>query len=235
MLSIGVITVSNVNFRARPDFEADIIKVFPHATQIEILEDQGEWLKVRRNEKEGFIVSHFIHQVPDDTDVIKIGSVNVPTKLNLRSEPNGQIIDSLSHGSNLLILEDHKDWLKIKSDNKKGFVSANYIDHISEQPVKRGATSPHVSEQPVENMEVSSNVSEVSEQPVVQPQTSPSIQKGTINVPNGLSLNLYLIPDGNVKFLQTGTIVEIVGENQDGWLKIKSDEEEGLAVAEYIQ
>lgn len=60
MTSMGIVTASSLNFRSSPD--GDILKSLPKGTSVEILEDQGKWLKVRADGEEGFVSGRYIQR-----------------------------------------------------------------------------------------------------------------------------------------------------------------------------
>ena len=59
-MATGTVTASTLNFRSSPD--GDVKKQLLKGTTVEILEDQGDWLKVTSDGEEGFVSARFIQQ-----------------------------------------------------------------------------------------------------------------------------------------------------------------------------
>lgn len=75
MAQTGTITASQLRLRSTPSSAANnnIIKTLPKGTQVEIVEDQGEWLKVSVGGQEGFVSEGFVSisqetPAPDDDE-----------------------------------------------------------------------------------------------------------------------------------------------------------------------
>jgi len=60
MASTGIVTASALNFRASPN--GDVIKTLPQGASVEILEDQGAWLKVSVQGQTRFVSAQSIQQ-----------------------------------------------------------------------------------------------------------------------------------------------------------------------------
>jgi hypothetical protein len=62
-MSTGTVTASQLNFRSSPN--GPVIAKLPKGASVEILEQQGEWLKVLVGEQVGFVSANFVHQQQD--------------------------------------------------------------------------------------------------------------------------------------------------------------------------
>lgn len=56
---LGKVTVL-LNFRKEPDLKADVITTLPKGTVLEILENEGIWLKVKHGDAEGYVMAQYI-------------------------------------------------------------------------------------------------------------------------------------------------------------------------------
>lgn len=63
------ISADNVNFREDKNLNSKVFKVLDEDTKVEFLEDNGEWIKVKYDGKEGYIYNKYI---TDEKPVIKI-------------------------------------------------------------------------------------------------------------------------------------------------------------------
>ena len=63
-LSAGTATVKAdwLNFRDAPSMQGHVLGLAPNGSKVEILEDQGEWCRVRWNGREGYMCSRYLVQ-----------------------------------------------------------------------------------------------------------------------------------------------------------------------------
>ncbi len=54
------ISTSGINFREEPDTDSEIIKVFNQNTKITVLEENGEWDKIKYDDKEGYVLKSYV-------------------------------------------------------------------------------------------------------------------------------------------------------------------------------
>ena len=59
-MATGIVTATTLNFRSSPD--GGVKRQLVKGTTVEILEAQGEWLKVASDGEEGFVSAKFIQQ-----------------------------------------------------------------------------------------------------------------------------------------------------------------------------
>ena len=58
--TVYVWTTTGVNLRSEPNTDCQIVSVLDAETQLEVLSDEGEWLKVSYNGTEGYVSSEFV-------------------------------------------------------------------------------------------------------------------------------------------------------------------------------
>src|SRR5215510_3922794 len=61
------------------------------------------------------------------------GTVNA-SLLNMRSSPDGDVIDQLPKGTQVEILSVQGEWLQVNADQKTGFVKATFINENTGAP-----------------------------------------------------------------------------------------------------
>ncbi len=59
---------SPLNVRSGPGTDYDIIKQIPNGEKVEIIEQKGEWVKIKHNEKDGWVYSEYINNTDDSQD-----------------------------------------------------------------------------------------------------------------------------------------------------------------------
>lgn len=85
MATTGTIAATQLNFRSAPDgTKPNIIRALPKGTVVEIISEQGEWLKVKVAGQVGFLSGNFVHR-----DEEKPPHVDAPVPGNAPSLPPG--------------------------------------------------------------------------------------------------------------------------------------------------
>lgn len=140
-INLGVAQVDgNLNVRKEPGTEAEVIGKMPNNAGCEIIEEDGEWTKIKSGKVEGYVKSEYL--LSGDEALTKaaevkqtIATVNTTT-LYVREEPNTdcKIITSMPIGEELEVVETLEGWVKINVDSDEGYVSSDYVDISVELP-----------------------------------------------------------------------------------------------------
>ena len=116
----------------------------------------------------------------------KRGSVTA-SSLNLRQEPDGEVLASLPKGTAVDILDDRGEWLEVEAGAHRGFVAAKFV----QRETRKGKTTAS-------------------------------------------NLNVRAAPSGDlVGSFPQGTALTIE-EEQDGWLRVRTEELEGWVSADFV-
>lgn len=139
--NLGVAQVDgNLNVREAPGTEAEVVGKMPDNAGCEIIEEDGEWTKIKSGKVEGYVKSEYL--LSGDEALAKaaevkqtIATVNTTT-LYVREEPNTdcKIITSMPIGEELEVVETLEGWVKINVDSDEGYVSSDYVDISVELP-----------------------------------------------------------------------------------------------------
>ena len=128
--------ISRLNVRKGPGSEYDIIiKVYP-GESYPLLQEQGEWYKIRVDEEtEGWLFATYT-TLQKKTTLLEeeIGQITIKESvlngLNLRNGPgtNYTIITKVYPGMNYQLLQEQGEWYKIKVDEEtEGWLFATYV------------------------------------------------------------------------------------------------------------
>lgn len=133
--NLGVAQVDgNLNVRKEPGTDAEVVGKMPNNAGCEIIEEDGEWTKIKSGKVEGYVKSEYL--LSGDAALAKaaevkqtIATVNTTT-LYVREQPNTdcKIITSMPIGEELEVLETLDGWVKINVDSDEGYVSSDYVD-----------------------------------------------------------------------------------------------------------
>ena len=106
----------------------------PNNAGCEILEQDGEWTRIKSGKVEGYVSSEYL--LSGDAALAKAQEVRqtiatvTTTTLYVREEPNtdSTIITMMPLGEELEVIETLDGWVKINVDSDEGYVSSDYVD-----------------------------------------------------------------------------------------------------------
>jgi SH3 domain protein len=218
---------STLNVRSSGSSSSSVIGSLKKGESVNIVGKSGDWYKIQYNSSYGYVNSKYINVnstntapvqaiAPKDTPASKPGVVSLSDKssyLNLRSNPSGEVLTTLSYGTKVEILASNGSWYKIKANGTVGYVLSAYIN--------------------------SAEATKASSESIAQSKnTSASESKvGTVVLSDQSStLNLRNTPwTGRiVSTLTYGSKVEVLGTN-GRWYKVKVGSEVGYVHSDYVK
>ena len=127
-------TTANLNFRTGPSTSNKIISTIKKNTKVEVISYEGEWAKIKYNNKVGYSSKSYLSEISSssnssNTTTAKTGTVTTDV-LNVRSGAGTKYskIGTLKKGAKVTILSSSNGWHKIQyTSSKIGWVSADYI------------------------------------------------------------------------------------------------------------
>ena len=145
-----------------------------------VLATQGEWVEVSVDGEKGWVPSRFVDIKSAPGFVVK-ESVNFRKDANIDSE----IIEELSKGSKLEVIEDQGEWIKVKYNENEGYVNAKYIS--DEAPVIEEVVSEEINTNRVSNAQNSNKKNNSSSNKIEQsnenvPSSNQSLAQAVVNL-----------------------------------------------------
>ena len=116
-----------LNMRAEPSLSAQVLRQYPTGTWMTVLEDMGEWSKVRVNGLEGYVMSKYLSDTSSDSTLYV--RTNTGRGLNLRDLPSleGNIITSFKPGTAVTVLLRGNGWYKVSVQGMTGYMASQYL------------------------------------------------------------------------------------------------------------
>ena len=108
---IGVVK-KNLHFRKTPEKADNIIKILPKDQNVDVVEDLGEWLKVKVGRTTGYVMAEYVAFAPEAPEQGNLGTTVIPDQLEIEKEKAAGEIDE---DGNYLI--DGKIVGKVDGDN----------------------------------------------------------------------------------------------------------------------
>ena len=132
-------TVSNLNMRSGPGLAYPIIASLQMGDRMLVLEQQNDWIKVRKGSAEGWVASWYTKQFGEKKQQSGQFVVSKVDRLNVRSQAttDASVLTQLSAGDQAKLVRDHGNWVEISVNQVQGFVAKEYItvQQSESQPV----------------------------------------------------------------------------------------------------
>jgi uncharacterized protein YgiM (DUF1202 family) len=200
----GIVTVPLLNVRANPD--GNVIGRIKQDELITIFEKKGEWYEVEYRGVPRYVMVRFVAEC-DENIKMKKGTVTAGS-LNIRKQPDGEIIGKIKKGDIVYIFKEEGDWLRIFFEGNPGYVMKKYVNIIKEE------------------------ANFIGPPPLELDNIKKTGLKGKVIAS---SLNIRNRPDGDVigKILKDD-IVDVT-DVQGEWLKIEFNKGDGYISSKYVE
>lgn len=174
----GSVATETLNVRSGAKLEASIVEQIGLGAPVEIVSEQGDWLKlILEDDERAYVKAEYInvHRV--------LAVVNVNDGLNVRDYPsteNGNIIGRFCAGDEISVHYRVGDWYKVSQEGFEGYVSKEYIKNSSDVDFLRYLPTKKLTE--VERMTVTQEEAQaikVQADEVVQQETSTNSVSGS--------------------------------------------------------
>ena len=223
-----------VNLREAASTSADVLKVVSKNASVTVLGEQGDFYQVSYSGKTGFISKNYVTlteapseekpeekpvETPDnstssaqDTIYSKAKEGMTTVKVNMRREPEGDVLYTLAADTTLVIIGERGNWYLVSWMSTTGYVSKSYVtENISapSQPDNSTTVKPEES----------------------QPDTSKGTTAyitGSVNMRKGAGTSY-----GIIKVLTRGTEITFYSLT-DGWYYVKAGDTEGYVSSKYV-
>ena len=120
-----VITAGTLNLRQSASTESEILGKYGWGTEVEVLGYDGSWAFVQVGGQKGYMYTQYLGE---EGSASYTRYVNTNSRgLNLRSEPNGNILGSYPRGTAVTVLSTDNGWSKVKIGDQTGYMSSLWL------------------------------------------------------------------------------------------------------------
>ncbi len=134
--NLGIVTVSEgkVNIRETPSTDGKIVGKIGKDAGCDVLGEEGEWLRIRSGEVEGYIKAEYVltgtGALQQASTLLKKVAKVTTDGLKVRTEPNTEceILDMVGSGQSFDVLEELDGWVRIDLDGETGYLSTDYVE-----------------------------------------------------------------------------------------------------------
>ena len=125
-----VITCGTLNLRAEESASSAILGKYGWGTEVLVKGINGDWASVDIGGQSGYM---YVKYLGSEGATNATAYVNTNSRgLNLRAEPNGDILGSYPRGTKVTVLSTNGAWSKVSVDGKTGYMMAKYLKVTSE-------------------------------------------------------------------------------------------------------
>lgn len=132
--NLGIANVGDhLNIRTLPQEDGRIVGKLPQNAACEIISEENGWANIQSGEVEGYVKSEFLltdnaalakaEKLLSEVALVEADALKIRTKPSTDSE----IVDTIAYGSELEVIEEDGDWLKVEIDNTEAYVAAEYV------------------------------------------------------------------------------------------------------------
>src|SRR6185436_19736034 len=126
------VIVRTPSLLAEPSREASVLAPLAIGVPVVLLEDRGDWLRVRTGTNEGWVQRSFFdlptYTVASTTTTRTEPVVLRSPTLYVEHAFNGRIVESVTSGTPLTVIEDRGDWVRVKTSTSEGWMPRMYLD-----------------------------------------------------------------------------------------------------------
>ena len=120
-----VITCVTLNLRAEESASSASLGKYGWGTEVLVKGINGDWASVDVNGQSGYM---YVKYLGSEGAANSTAYVNTNTRgLNLRAEPNGDVLGSYPRGTKVTVLSTNGKWSKVSVDGKTGYMETRWL------------------------------------------------------------------------------------------------------------
>jgi len=115
--------------RDGPGLTYGILETLKQGEQLSFIEQNGDWIHVKVNDKEGWVASWLTTSVETNGTTENKTVISQVDHLNIRSEPtlSSAVLGQLATGQQATIKQQQNNWIQIEVNDITGWVSNEYV------------------------------------------------------------------------------------------------------------
>ncbi|MFC6387106.1 SH3 domain-containing protein [Sporolactobacillus kofuensis] len=211
-------TTDNLNVRQGSSTATKVLTTLKKGSSVEVVGTSGSWLKINYNGGTAYVSESYVKKAGSSST--GTGSSNAPVlytgtttdNLNVRqgSSTAAKVLTTLKKGSSVEVVGTSGSWLKINYNGGTAYVSGSYVS----KPGSEGTTDGNSDSS-------SGSSSETKKMGLIT--TGVNFRQGA-----GTSYQTYGV-------LNAGTLVEILADAPEGWVKVSYNGKDGYIYGQYVK
>ncbi|MBP3429064.1 MAG: SH3 domain-containing protein [Clostridia bacterium] len=198
-----VVTCGTLNLRAEASTESDVLGKYGWGTQVLVKGMNGDWAYVDVAGQSGYMYAKYLGS-EGETNATAYVKTNT-RGLNLRTEPNGDILGSYPRGTKVTVLSTDGAWSKVSVDGRTGYMSSRWLSSVKPSSSQTGTS--------ITGTAVVNNPRDTQ---VLFLRSEPTIKSEALG------------------YYRNGKQITLL-EKLDGWYKVSVDGRTGYMMAKYLK
>ena len=120
-----VITCGTLNLRAEESASSKILGKYGWGSEVLVKGVNGDWASVDVGGQSGYMYAKYLGREGTTNSTAYVKTNN--RGLNLRAEPNGNILGSYPRGTKVTVLATTGEWSKVSVDGKTGYMQSRWL------------------------------------------------------------------------------------------------------------
>ena len=120
-----VITCGTLNLRAEESASSKILGKYGWGSEVLVKGVNGDWASVDVGGQSGYMYAKYLGREGATSSTAYVKTNN--RGLNLRAEPNGNILGSYPRGTKVTVLATTGEWSKVSVDGKTGYMQSRWL------------------------------------------------------------------------------------------------------------
>ena len=120
-----VITCGTLNLRAEESASSKILGKYGWGSEVLVKGINGDWASVDVGGQSGYMYAKYLGREGTTNSTAYVKTNN--RGLNLRAEPNGNILGSYPRGTKVTVLATTGEWSKVSVDGKIGYMQSRWL------------------------------------------------------------------------------------------------------------
>ena len=251
----ATVTADTLNLRSGASTDSSIVKLLNEGDELEVLSDEGDWIRVNSDGAEGYVSKEYV-EINDDTQTesanqeqvnateitetensttnktVTTAKLNTNTQIRILPLINSNILENISSGTEVKVITSTNKWTFVETDTISGWIVKSALE--AEITSNNNETTETNEEQEVntnseENQETTTNIeNNSSSDTMYENSVTKYISGSSVYIRNEPSTDADIVIS-----LIKNTDVTVVGENGD-WYKVKYNNYEGYIYKELL-
>ena len=129
ILYTGTVAGGSLHLRKEPNSSAKVINTYKAGTQVDILENDGTWCKVKVGKNTGYMMTQYLTIKPNYPHLGWGKTPDDGTVLNVRAQADASspVVYKALSGGVLEVLEETGGWMRVRAGSVFGYVEKNRL------------------------------------------------------------------------------------------------------------
>ena len=128
----GTVNTNESIVYKKADTSATTLTTYHAGQKVEVVKVQGDWVRIKYNDTYAWMLKKVVTQgnLPNST-ILWDGEIGKDTKLYATKSTTSTVLNSLTKGTVVYVIEEDGDWLKIKHHDGYGYVQRVTVINLS--------------------------------------------------------------------------------------------------------